>query len=157
MPYDPPESGLNRPSVSFAELDARLGAAPWRSSLVATPTVRVVVLCMPAGTRTIPHFHPRAVEAFQVLRGVVGLTIGDDPEYLAEPGSLFLARRGVVHGIRIPGPESAVLMCTVAPNEDAPDEQVEVEGTSLASAARSPGVALRPDAGAAEAVERRSR
>lgn len=127
MPYDPPGSALDRPEVSFDELEAGRGPAPWRSALVASPSVRVVLLCMPAGTRTIPHYHPRAEEAFQVVRGVVGLTIGDDPEYLAEPGSLFLARRGVVHGIRVPGPESAVLMCTVAPNEDAPDEQVEVE------------------------------
>jgi quercetin dioxygenase-like cupin family protein len=130
MPYDPPESGLNLPSVSFTELEARLGAAPWRSSLVASPSVRMVALCMTAGTQTIPHFHPRAVEAFQVLRGVVGLTIGDEPEYLAQPGSLLLARRGVVHGIRVPGPESAVLLCTVTPNEDAPDEQVDVPGVA---------------------------
>jgi len=128
MPYDPPQSGLNRPSVSFAELEAQLGAAPWRSSLVASPSVRMVALCMAAGTQTIPHYHPRAVEAFLVLRGVVGLTIGDEPEYLAEPGSLLLARVGVVHGIRVPGPESAVLLCTVTPNEDAPDEQIDVPG-----------------------------
>lgn len=127
MPYDPPESGLNRPVIGFAQLDASLGPAPWRSPLVASPSVRVVLLCLPAGTRTIPHFHPRAEEAFQVVRGAVGLTLGDEPEYLAEPGSLFLARRGVVHGIRVAGSESALLMCTVAPNEDAPDEQVEVE------------------------------
>lgn len=138
MPYDPPDSGLNQPSVSLAELEARLGPAPWRSPLVASPSVRVVLLCMSAGTRTIPHFHPRAEEAFQVVRGVVGLTIGDEPEFLAEPGSVFLARRGVVHGIRIPGPESAALMCTVAPNEDAHDEQVEVAIPSPATEARSP-------------------
>jgi quercetin dioxygenase-like cupin family protein len=155
MPYDPPESGLNQPSVSFAQLDASLGQAPWRSPLVASPSVRVVLLCLPAGARTIPHFHPRAEEAFQVVRGVVGLTIGDEPEYLAEPGSLLLARRGVVHGIRIPGPESAVLMCTVAPNEDAQDEQVEVEIPSLETAARPPGVPIRQDTGADQAMEQR--
>lgn len=126
MPYDPPVSGLNRPTVDFGELDASLGPAPWRSPLVASPSVRVVLLCLSAGTRTIPHFHPRAVEAFQVIRGVVGLTIGDAPEIMAEPGSLLLAQKGVVHGIRVPGPDAALLMCTVAPNEDAPDEQVEV-------------------------------
>ncbi len=127
MPYDPPDSGLNRPWVSFQELEEERGAPPWRSPLVASPNVRVVVLSMTPGTRTIPHLHPRAVETFQVLSGVAGLTIGDAPEYLAEPGSLVLAPRGVVHGIRVPGPGPAVLMCTVAPNEDAPDEQVDVE------------------------------
>jgi quercetin dioxygenase-like cupin family protein len=98
---------------------------------------------MSPGTRTIPHFHPRAEEAFQVVRGVVGLTIGEEPEFLAEPGSLLLARRGVVHGIRIPGPGSAILMCTVAPNEDAEDEQVEVEFPSLAVAPRPPAGPIR--------------
>lgn len=131
MPYDPPDRGLNRPSISLTELEASLGPAPWRSPVVASPSVRVVLLGLAPGSRTVPHFHPRAEETFQVLRGVVGLTLGDDAEYLAEPGSLVLARRGVVHGIRVPGSESAVLMCTVAPNEDAPDEQVEVEIPTL--------------------------
>ena len=126
MPYDAPDSGLNRPTISFAELDASHGAAPWRAPLVASPSVRIVLLCMTAGTQTVPHYHPRAVEAFQVIRGVVGLTIGDAPELITEPGSVVLAPRGVVHGIRVPGPDSALLMCTVAPNEDAPDEQVEI-------------------------------
>ena len=143
MPYDPPSAGLNRPSVNLAELEDRLGPAPWRSPLVASPSVRVVALCLAPGTQTVPHFHPRAEEAFQVLRGVVGLTIGDEPEYLVEPGSILLARRGVVHGIRVPGPDSAVLMCTVAPNEDAPDEQVEVAMPTLAAAARPPTAPAR--------------
>jgi len=125
MPYDPPEAGLNRPSVYLAEIEASMGPPPWRRPLVASPAVRIVLLCMTPGTRTIPHFHPRAEESFQVVRGMVGLTIGDEPEYLAEPGSLLHARRGVVHGIRIPGPESALLMCIVTPNENAPDEQIE--------------------------------
>jgi quercetin dioxygenase-like cupin family protein len=125
MPYDPPDAGRNQPLVRLAELEASFGPAPWRCPLVASPSVRVVLLCMTPGTRTIPHLHPRAVEAFQVVRGVVGLTIGDDPEYLAEPGQFLLARRGVIHAIRVPGPDSALLMCIVAPNEDSVDEQIE--------------------------------
>ncbi len=126
MPYDPPESGLNRPQVSLSELERSRGPSPWRSPIVASPSIRVVALCMSPGTRTTPHYHPRAVECFQVARGVVGLTIGDDPEYLAQPGEILLARRGVVHSIHVPGPDSAVLICIVAPNEDAPDEQIDV-------------------------------
>jgi len=95
---------------------------------------------MTPGTRTIPHFHPRAVEAFQVVRGVVGLTVGDDPEYVVGPGSVVYAARGKTHGIRVPGPDSAVLMCVVSPNEQAPDEQIDV-GTQSASVASTAGPA----------------
>ncbi len=125
MPYDPPASAMNLPEADLAELQGARGPAPWRVPLIATERVRVVLLCMTPGTRTTPHFHPRADETFQVLSGTVGLTIGDEPEHLVGPGKVLLAKRGVWHGIRIPEPNSAVLMCIVTPNEDAPDEQVE--------------------------------
>jgi quercetin dioxygenase-like cupin family protein len=147
MPYDVPGSGLDQPFVDMAELESRKGPAPWRCPLVATPSVRIVLLCMTPGTRTIPHFHPRAVEAFQVVRGIVGLTIGDEPEYVVGPGSVVYAARGVSHGIRIPGPDSAVLMCIVSPNENEPDEQVDVTAGST--------TADEPAAGTARRMERR--
>ena len=125
VPYDPPAAGLNRPSVELRRLLDEAGQPPWRIPVVATPAGRVVLLGMTPGTQTIPHHHPRAEETFQVISGVVGLTIGDEPERLVRPGTLVLALRDVVHGIRIPGPEPAVLMCTVTPNEDAPDEQID--------------------------------
>jgi quercetin dioxygenase-like cupin family protein len=125
MPYDPPDSGLNLPAVDLARIVSDAGPPPWRVAVVASPAARVVLLGLTPGTMTIPHHHPRAYETFQVISGVVGLTIGADPEHLVGPGSYMLASRGVVHGIRVPGPDPAVLMCTVTPNEDAPDEQVD--------------------------------
>jgi quercetin dioxygenase-like cupin family protein len=149
MPYDAPGTGLDLPFVDMAELESRKGSAPWRCPLVATPSIRIVLLCMTPGTRTIPHFHPRAVEAFQVVRGLVGLTVGDDPEYEVGPGSVVYAARGVTHAIRIPGPDSAVLMCIVSPNEDEPDEQVDVANGS------APADSIAADT--AQRMERRQR
>lgn len=125
MPYDPPGSAMNLSAVDLAELGRTRGPAPWRIPLVATEHLRVVLLNMTAGTQTVPHYHPRAEEVFQVVHGTVGLTIGHEAEHLVGPGAVLFAKHGVTHGIRIPGPDSAVLMCIVTPNEDAPDEQVE--------------------------------
>lgn len=124
MPYDAPGSGLDLTAVEFARLVQEAGPVPWRIAVVASPATRVVLLGMTPGTRTIPHRHPRAEETFQVVAGTVGLTIGA-AEYVVGPGTLVLAKRNVVHSIRVPGPEPAVLMCTVTPNEDALDEQVD--------------------------------
>lgn len=126
MPYDPPQTGWNRPLADLAAIRAEFGDPPWRIPLVASSAVRVVLLGLAPGTRTIPHYHPRAEESFQVLDGVVALTIGD-AEHVVEPGSFLHAQRRTVHAIRVPGPGPAVLMCIVTPNEDAPDEQVEVD------------------------------
>jgi len=126
MPYDPPDSGLNLSVVDLARIVSDAGPPPWRVAVVASPAVRVVLLGMTPGTKTIPHYHPHAFETFQVVSGVVGLTIGTEPEHIVGPGSYLLASRGIVHGIRTPGPDAAVLMCTVTPNEDAADEQVDV-------------------------------
>jgi quercetin dioxygenase-like cupin family protein len=126
MPYDRPGTGLDLPTVDLSSLIAERGEPPWRLAVVAGAPARVVLLGMTPGTVTIPHYHPRASELFQVVKGVVGLTVGDE-EHLAVPGSLVYAPCGVRHQIRVPGPDPAVLMCVVAPNEDAPDEQVDVE------------------------------
>lgn len=125
MPYDPPATGLNLPAVQLARIIEDAGPPPWRVPVIASPAARIVLLGMTPGTRTVPHYHPRAEETFQVVSGTVGLTIGADPEYVVGPGTFVFAGRNVVHGIRIPGPDPAVLMCTVTPNEDAPDEQVD--------------------------------
>jgi quercetin dioxygenase-like cupin family protein len=125
MPYDPPGTGLDRPAVDLGALVAERGDPPWRAAVVASPHVRVVLLAMTPGTITVPHYHPRAEEMFQVIVGRVGLTIGE-VEHIVEAGSFLLAPHGTRHRIRIPGPDPAVLMCIVTPNEDAHDEQVEV-------------------------------
>jgi mannose-6-phosphate isomerase-like protein (cupin superfamily) len=56
----------------------------------------------------------------------VEVTLADGQERVVGPGALLLAPRGTRHQVRVPGPEPAVLLCSVAPNVDAPDEQVNL-------------------------------
>ena len=46
-------------------------------------------------------------------------------EVTAGPGTILFAPRGVAHEIAVPGPDPLILLVSVTPNEDAPDETVE--------------------------------
>ena len=85
-----------------------------------------MLLHWPPGFATVPHLHPAAEEIFQVLRGRAAFTIGDDPEREVRPGEFMLARRGVLHAIRVPDGQSAP-PAAVGPNEDGADETIELE------------------------------
>jgi mannose-6-phosphate isomerase-like protein (cupin superfamily) len=103
-----------------------MGAPPWRKPLVGTGATRWALIEWPAGYGAAPHWHPRADEVFYVLRGRAVFRFGDEAAgRVAEAGTLLLAPRGLRHGIEVPGPESLLLLVSVAPNEDAPDETLE--------------------------------
>jgi quercetin dioxygenase-like cupin family protein len=125
MPFLAPDDALNAAFVDMEELAADLGPPPWRAGIIATESMRVVLLYWPAGYHTVPHVHPGAEEAFQVLRGRAIFTIGDEPERKVGPGEFVLAARGVPHAIGVTDDGPLLLLATVAPNEDRPDEQVE--------------------------------
>ena len=93
--------------------------------LVGTPALRVLLLCWPGGFATVPHVHPAAEEIFLVIGGRALFTIGDEPEREVGPGAFMFARRGIRHAIRVPDGEPLLLLASVAPNEDRPDETVE--------------------------------
>jgi mannose-6-phosphate isomerase-like protein (cupin superfamily) len=125
MPYVPDGEAFDR---SFLDLDAlagELGPPPWRSCLVGTPGLRVLLLHWPAGYASVPHVHPAAEEIFRVIRGRAFFTIGDEPEREVGPGDFMLARRGIRHAIRVPDDEPLLFLASVAPNEDTPDETIE--------------------------------
>ena len=126
MPFVPAGDGLDLPSVDLDALDARMGDPPWRSMLVGTGGLRVVLLRWPPGYRTVPHVHPGAEEIFLVLAGRAVFSIGDDRAIEAGPGSFLLAPRGVLHAIRVAGREDLRLLAAVAPNEDRIDETIEL-------------------------------
>lgn len=114
---------------SFLDLDVladELGPPPWRSCLVGTSALRVMLLHWPAGYSSVPHVHPAAEEIFRVIRGRAFFTIGDEPEREVGPGDFMFARRGVRHAIRVPTAEPLVFLAAVAPNEDHPDETIEL-------------------------------
>ena len=125
MPYLDPSAAFNRKSVRVAVEPLAPGEQWSRVPLLATPSMRLVQLSMPAGDRTIPHFHPRAAEFFFILTGSVEFYLDDDPPIAATPGDLVYAAERVVHGINA-GPSGVRFLAGVGPNEDAPDEQVEV-------------------------------
>jgi quercetin dioxygenase-like cupin family protein len=125
MPFLAPDDALNAAFVDMQELAADLGPPPWRAGIIATTSLRVVLLCWPPGYQTAPHFHPGAEEMFQVLRGRAIFTIGDESEREVGPGEFVLAARGVPHAIGVTKDGPLLLLAAVSPNEDRPDEQVE--------------------------------
>ena len=126
MPYLSTPEGLNEAYLDLDGLRRGQGEPPWRIGVIATPSLRAVLLGWPPGFSTVPHHHPRADEIFLVVEGRAIFTIGERPERTVGPGELVLAQAGERHAIRVPadGPE-LVLLAAVAPNEDAPDEAVE--------------------------------
>lgn len=125
MPYVDPSEAPNQRSVSLEQVRRDCGPPPWRTPLIATPALRVVLWAWEPGFRTVPHLHPRAEEAFLVLEGRAGFTIGDDAERIVGPGALLLAPRAVQHSIRVVGDEPFTMLIVLGPNEDAHDETVE--------------------------------
>lgn len=125
MPYVADGEALDRPFLDLDALAADLGPPPWRACLVGTPGLRVLLLHWPAGFATVPHRHPAAEEIFRVIRGRAFFTIGDEPEREVGPDAFMFARRGIRHAIRVPDDGPLLLLASVAPNEDWPDETIE--------------------------------
>jgi quercetin dioxygenase-like cupin family protein len=125
MPYVGPGEALDAPFVDLDALAAGMGPPPWRTVLVGTPGMRVMLYRWPPGYATIEHHHPRAEEIFLVLEGRASFAIGDEPEQEVGPGRFMFAPRGVRHAIRVSGEDQLTFLASVAPNEDAPDETVE--------------------------------
>lgn len=141
MPYVSPADALNLPAVDIDAVSREMGPPPWRKPLVATGSTRWVLLAWPPGFVTVPHVHPAAEETFQVLRGEARFRFGnEDTDRVASVGTVLHAPRGVWHTIGVPGPESLLLLASIAPNEDVPDETIEDPD--------GPGVSLAPLAAA---------
>jgi mannose-6-phosphate isomerase-like protein (cupin superfamily) len=130
MPYVAPSEALNLPHFDLEELRARYGPPPWRVPVIATSALRVVLLAWEPGHVTVPHFHTRAEEVFQVLAGRAAFQIGDGPEIDAGPGTVLLGPRGDTHAIRVVGSSPLYMLAVLAPNENAPDETITVRVTN---------------------------
>jgi mannose-6-phosphate isomerase-like protein (cupin superfamily) len=125
MPFVERGEALDLPFLDLDALAAEMGSPPWRSVLVGTGGMRVVLLHWPPGYATVEHHHPRAEEIFLVIRGRALFSIGDEPDREVGRERFMFAPRGVRHAIRVAGDEPLTLLASVAPNEDAPDETVE--------------------------------
>lgn len=124
------------PFVASAEaLNARLTRVPfdeplahpdlYRVPLFGSPAMRLILLEFPAGYRTVPHRHPGAHEWFLVVGGSGVFTIGDSGPTPVGPGDLLLAQIDEVHAIEA-GPAGLRFLAGVGPNEDRPDEAIDV-------------------------------
>jgi cupin domain len=49
------------------------------------------------GHRASPHVHPRLEERFEILDGLAGFRVGDEPERLAGPGDVVVVAPGTTH------------------------------------------------------------
>ena len=144
MPYVTDEEALNQPFLDVDALIGELGPPPTRTCLIGTPGLRVVLLHWPPGYATMPHLHPAAEEIFQVVRGRALFSIGDAPERDVGPGELVLARRGVWHAIRVAQGAPLVLLAAVGPNDDRPDEEIELaQSETLVPHVRAPADSSR--------------
>lgn len=126
MPYVARSEALSEWDADLDAVIARHDGPPWRQPLLGNDDLRVVLICWPPGFRTVPHHHPHASETFQVLQGRLGFRLDDRPEIDVPPGGMCIAHRGQVHGLRVLGDEALVLIACVGPNQDVPDEQVDV-------------------------------
>lgn len=125
MPFVAEQEARNEAFTDLVELAGGMGRAPARACLVGSEAMRVVLLHWPPGFETTPHVHPYADETFVVVRGRALFSVDDAPEREVGTGEFVLARRGVRHAIRVPDDEPLLLLATVAPNEDRPDEEVD--------------------------------
>lgn len=129
MPYVSVDEALNAALVDLVEIERELGLGSWRKPLVASDALRVVILRLQPGEEPhLPHQHPRADEVLIVLQGRGTFSIGEESDVEAGPSSFVYVPRGMLHRIRVPGPEPLVWLSIVAPNHDTPDEAVEDGG-----------------------------
>jgi mannose-6-phosphate isomerase-like protein (cupin superfamily) len=129
MPYVPADEAQNHTLMDLGSRELQAGPTRRRVPLVASDALRVVFLRLPQGDEPhLPHRHPRADEVMLVREGRATFAVGDEPSFVAGPGSLVYVPRGVVHHLRAMGPEPLVILSIITPNQDLPDESVEEAG-----------------------------
>jgi mannose-6-phosphate isomerase-like protein (cupin superfamily) len=129
VPYVAVDEAQNATVLDAGETLREFVVGRQRALLVASDALRVVLLRMEPGEEPHrPHQHPKADEVMIVMEGRGTFTVGHEAGFVAGPGSMVFAPRGVVHRIQVTGPEPLAWLSIVAPNEDAPDEAVEAEG-----------------------------
>lgn len=138
MPYAAPEDALSHWAVQIEAVRREHGEAPWREPLLANADTRAVLICWAPGFWSIPHFHPGATETFQVIAGRLGFRLADRPQLEVRAGGITIAHRGQIHGLRTLGKEPLVILASVSPNLNTPDEQVDVPDTWADWPAKAP-------------------
>jgi quercetin dioxygenase-like cupin family protein len=125
-PADAPNARLTKIPLDPVDRDAL-----HRVPLIASAAMRLVLLEMPGGYRTVPHRHPAAGELFIILTGGGRFTFDDGAPVAVAPGDLLYAHAGELHAIEA-GPSGLRFLAGVGPNEDRPDEEI-VDGEGAAT------------------------
>ncbi len=133
MPFVAPADARNARLTKIPVDGSQVEPAVNRVPLIASPSVRLVLIEMSAGFQTIPHRHPGATESFFIMTGSGTFTIGDSGPIPVEPGDLLHAVVDELHAIEA-GDAGLRFIACVGPNEDRPDEEVQV--TDVAQAPR---------------------
>ena len=77
-------------------------------------SVLVETIVRPHGFVAAAHVHPFQTERFEVLAGVLGISVGDE-EILAGPGDVAVVPPGTPHRFWNAGPTEARFLCEVRP------------------------------------------
>jgi quercetin dioxygenase-like cupin family protein len=124
VPFVSPADAPNA-RVARVPIDAAAAAEFARTPLIGSPSVRLVLIEMPAGFGTMAHRHPAATESFFILSGSGRFVIGDSGPIAVVAGDLLHAEVDEVHAIEA-GADGLRFIACVGPNEDRPDEEVAV-------------------------------
>ena len=82
--------------------------------LFHTDRSMVDLYCAEPGQAQKPHVHAGSDKLYYVLEGTGTFTLGE-AERTVGPGTAVLAKAGVSHGVRNPGPAHLVCLVVIAP------------------------------------------
>lgn len=127
MPFVASADALNARLTKVPLDEPLVRGAVHRVPLIASPSMRVVLLEYPPRFRTIRHRHPGAGEFFLIVGGSGTFRIGDSGPLAVASGDLLYARMDESHFIEA-GQQGLRFLAGVSPNEDRSDEAVETQG-----------------------------
>ncbi|ROR32552.1 cupin domain-containing protein [Inmirania thermothiophila] len=104
------EGGFHHPDRDAAYDEARLA----KRNLWSSPHLVCDYYGLLPGQAQKAHAHAGNDKLYCVLRGRVEVQLGETRRELG-PGEVAVAPAGVVHGLRNPGPEPALVLTVMAP------------------------------------------
>jgi quercetin dioxygenase-like cupin family protein len=117
MPYVNPKDANNKLIDNIKSLTAKNDSPPWRECMIATPQLRLLLLCWPPKFIFQKHHHPRADETFIILEGQVKVTLNNNTPITARKNDVFYAEKGISHDMIVVGNKPLLMIAIVSPNE----------------------------------------
>ncbi len=116
---DTSQVGANEFVMRLDEIKARHTAqgARWSEYLVATPDLRINMICAAPGAVSKRHHHPQSDEAWVIVEGEVEFRVDGRQPVRAGPGDYVFVPRGVYHELEVVGDRPSIRLAIVAPND----------------------------------------